>query len=163
MPDFRRILLLDRKTMKPSTSLIAALSALAMSAAICAPAAAQSSIQPGYWETTNQVTSPFPTKKVERRCIRPADVAKFMNGPSNHIYTCTYPTREIGGGKIRLAGSCKTRDGKPVPISGQGAFTADTFRLDARIETEFGGLTVPVRARTIARRIGDECPAEPAG
>jgi hypothetical protein len=134
---------------------------LIIALAVAAPALAQTAINPGYWETTNQVTSPFPTKKVERRCIRPAEVAKFMNGPSNHIYTCTYPVREIGDGQIRLAGSCKTRDGKPVPITGEGVFTADTFRLDARIETEFAGLTVPVRARTTARRLGDDCPTAP--
>lgn len=136
---------------------------LILIAALVSPATAlaQSAISPGYWETTNQVTSPFPTRKTERRCIRPAEVAKFMNGPSNHIYTCTYPTREVGGGRIRLAGSCKTRDGKPVPITGQGVFTADTFQLDARIETELGGLTVPVRARTTAKRLGDDCPATP--
>ena len=148
--------------MKAYLSLAAVHAVIGLSAA-CGPAAAQVTIQPGYWETTNQVTSPFPTKKVERRCIKPADVAKFMNGPSNHIYTCTYPTRDIGGGKIRLVGSCKTRDGKPVPISGEGVFTADTFRMDARIEAEFGGLTVPVRARTVARRLGDECPPDAPG
>ena len=134
---------------------------LILAMATAGPAWGQTAILPGYWETTNQVTSPFPTKKTERRCIRPEEVARFMNGPSNHIYTCTYPTRQIGGGKIRLAGNCKTRDGKPVPITGEGVFTADTLRLDARIETEFGGLTVPVRARTTARRLGDDCPAAP--
>jgi hypothetical protein len=133
-----------------------------VAAAIAAPAAAQTSIKPGYWETTSRVTSPFPTSKTERRCIKPADVAKFMDGPSNHIYTCTYPTREVGHGKIRLAGSCKSRDGKPVPISGEGTFTSDSFKLNARIETQFGGLTVPVRASTEARRLGDDCPADPA-
>ena len=40
---------------------------LAMAAA--GPAWGQTAILPGYWETTNQVTSPFPTKKTERRCI----------------------------------------------------------------------------------------------
>ncbi|MDB5461718.1 MAG: hypothetical protein JWP28_531 [Phenylobacterium sp.] len=134
--------------------------ALAMAAA--APAAAQDAITPGYWETTNQMISPLPSSKVERRCIKPADVAKFMQGPSNHIYTCTYPTREIGGGKIRLKGSCATKDGKPVPISGEGAFTGDTFRVDARIDTQLGGLSIPVRARTTAKRLGDTCPAETA-
>ena len=119
-----------------------------------------STIRPGYWETTNQVVSPFPSKKVEKRCVRPAEVAKFMNGPSNHIYTCTYPTRDIGAGKIRLAGSCKTRDGKPVPLTGEGAFTADTFSIEVRILPEIGGVTVPVRAKTVAKRIGDECPQE---
>ena len=130
-------------------------------AAGAALAAAPNAISPGYWQTTNQVVSPFPSRKVENRCIRPADVAKFMNGPGNHIYTCTYPTREIASGKIRLVGSCKTRDGKPVPLSGEGAFTADTFRMEVRIQPEIGGLTIPIRARTVAKRLGEECPAEP--
>ena len=127
------------------------------------PVAAQSGITPGYWETINQVISPFPTRKVEKRCIRPAEVAKFMQGPSNHIYTCTYPTRDVTGGKIHLVGSCKTRDGKPVPITSEGAYTGDTFRIDARIQTQIGGFTVPVHARTVARRLGDDCPTETSG
>jgi hypothetical protein len=145
------------------TSIAAALPILALAAlALAGPGAAQSAntVTPGYWETVNQVVSPFPSKKTEKRCVRPAEVAKFMNGPSNHIYTCTYPTRDIAGGKIRLAGSCKTRDGKPVPLVGEGVFTADTFSMEVLIRPEIGGVTVPVRARTIAKRIGDDCPAE---
>ena len=132
----------------------------AAGAATAAFALAPAAISPGYWQTTNQVISPFPSRKVENRCIRPADVAKFMNGPSNHIYICTYPTHDIASGKIKLAGSCKTRDGKPVPLTGEGAFTADTFRMEVRIQPEIGGLTIPIRARTVAKRLGDECPAE---
>src|SRR5690242_10836200 len=51
-------------------------------AAAAGPAAAQpESIAPGYWETTNQVVTPMRSTKVERRCILPKDVAKFMEGP----------------------------------------------------------------------------------
>ena len=123
---------------------------------------AQSAISPGYWETTSKVTSPFPTHKTERRCIKPADVAKFMEGKINHIYTCTYPTKEIGGGKMRLEGTCATRDGPPVPISGSGVFTSDSMHLEARIAPKIGGLVIPIRAVTDARRLGDDCPAETA-
>ena len=130
--------------------------------ALSSLAFAQTGVTPGYWETINQVLSPFPTRKVEKRCIKPADVAKFMQGPSNHIYTCTYPTREIAGGRIRLVGSCKTRDGKPVPVTGTGAYTGDTFRVDANIQAQIGGFTLPVHARTTARRLGDDCPADPS-
>lgn len=129
-------------------------------------AAAQSAISPGYWETTNKSTSPLPTSKTERRCIKPQDVAKFMEGKINHIYTCTYPTKEIGGGKIRLAGTCATRDGPAIPISGQGTYTSDTLHIEARASVQFGGLNVPVHASTDAKRIGDACPdpdAAPAG
>jgi hypothetical protein len=144
--------------MKPLPLILAALTV----AGPAAPAAAQDAISPGYWETINQVLSPLPSRKVEKRCIKAAEVAKFMLGPSNHIYTCTYPTREMGVGKIRLVGSCKTRDGKPVPLSGEGAFTSDTFRMDVRIQAELAGLTVPIHARTTASRLGDDCPVEAA-
>jgi hypothetical protein len=128
---------------------------------IAAPgsATAQSAISPGYWETTSRVTSPFPTKKTERRCIKPHDVAKFMEGKINHIYTCTYPTHEVGGGKIKLVGSCKTRDGEPIPITGEGVFSSDTLHLEARIVPQIGGLSIPVRASTDAKRLSDTCPA----
>jgi hypothetical protein len=125
-------------------------------------AAAQTTIQPGYWETTSQVTSPFPAKKTEQRCIRAEDVDKVIAGSPNHNYTCDYPTKEIGGGKIRLAGSCRTKTGDPVPISSSGVYTADSLELDATVRVKFGGLTVPVHARTTARRLGDTCPATAA-
>jgi hypothetical protein len=122
------------------------------------PADAQKAISPGYWETTSKVTSPFPTHKTERRCIKPADVAKFMEGKINHIYTCTYPVKEVGAGKIRLEGTCATRDGPAIPISGEGAFTSDTMHIEALIVPQIGGLSVPVRASTDAKRLGDACP-----
>jgi hypothetical protein len=133
--------------------------------AAASPAAAQNAISPGYWETTSKVTSPFPTKKTERRCIKPQDVAKFMEGKINHIYTCTYPTKHVAEGKIRLVGTCATRDGPAIPIHGEGAFTADTLHLDAQITPQFGGLNVPVHASTDARRLGETCPdpGSPAG
>ena len=130
-------------------------------AAVGAPAAAQpNAIAPGYWETTNEVVSPMHSSKVERRCIRPQDVAKFMEGPSNHIYHCTYPTRVVGEGTIRLKGSCATRDGPPIPISGQGTFTRDSFHMEAQFAAQLGPLNIPVHAVTDARRIGPDCPAE---
>jgi len=135
-----------------------------LAACLAAPgsAAAQSAISPGYWETTSKVTSPFPTKKTERRCIKPHDVTKFMEGKINHIYTCTYPTHEVGGGKIKLAGSCKTRDGAPIPITGEGTFSSDTLHLEARIAPQIGGMTISIRASTDAKRLGDTCPADAA-
>jgi hypothetical protein len=133
--------------------------------ALAGPAAAQKAISPGYWETISKVTSPFPDQKTERRCLRPTDVAKFMEGKINHIYTCTYPTKEIGAGKMRLEGTCATRDGPAIPISGQGTFTAESMHLEAKISVQFGGLSVPVHATTDARRLSETCPdpAAPAG
>jgi hypothetical protein len=129
---------------------------------VAAPALAQTAISPGYWETTSKVTSPFPTSKTERRCIKPADVAKFMEGKINHIYTCTYPTKEIGGGKILLEGTCATRDGPAIPISGSGTFSAEAMHIEARITPKVGGLSIPVKASTDAHRLGDACPESSA-
>jgi hypothetical protein len=133
-----------------------------LACALAAPAAAETPIAPGYWETTSQVVSPIPTKKTEKRCIREEDVEKFIGGAPNRHYTCTYPTREISGGKIRLVGSCKTKNSDPVPVTGEGTYTRDSLRLDARIRAKLGGITVPVHARTSGRRIADACPAEAA-
>ena len=126
-------------------------------------AMAQKAISPGYWETVSKVTAPFPTSKSEKRCIKPSDVAKFMEGKINHIYTCTYPTKEVGGGRIRLEGTCATRDGPAIPISGSGTYSTDTMHLEAKITPQIGGLSIPVKASTDARRLGDTCPEPAAG
>ena len=126
--------------------------------ALAGPACAQKAISPGYWETTSKVTAPIATQKTERRCIQPADVAKFMEGKINHIYKCTYPTKEVGAGKIKLQGSCATKDGPPVPISGTGTFTPDSMHIEARVVISLGGLNLPVHAETDAHRLGDTCP-----
>lgn len=141
----------------------AAVTAVLLALAASPSAAGEANaIAPGYWETTNQVLSPIRSSKVERRCIRPEEVAKFMEGPSNHIYRCTYPTRQVGRGVIRLKGSCTTKKGPPVPVSGEGRFTRDTFHMEARVAAQLGPMTVPIRAVTDARRLGDECPVAEA-
>ncbi len=137
---------------------LAALLAPSLAVLPAAATAQPNAISPGYWETKNQVVSPFPSSKVERRCIRPQDVAKFMEGPSNHIYHCTYPTRVIGPGTIRLKGACATKDGKPIPISGEGTFTEDSFHMDAHVSAQLGPMSVPVHAVTDAHRLGPDCP-----
>jgi hypothetical protein len=126
-----------------------------------AAAAPATPIQPGYWETTNRVLSPLPSKKVERRCISPADVDKFLSGPSNRHYTCTYPTRRIADGKILLKGTCVSKKGQKVAISGSGTYTYTAFTVTAQIQTDIGGIPIGGRAVSEARRIGDECPPEP--
>ena len=149
--------------MPPMKFAIPILLGAAALAGAAAAATAQTSIRPGYWETTSQIVSPFPTSKTEKRCIRPEDVEKVIAGSPNHNYTCTYPTKEIGAGKIKLAGSCKTKHDDPVPISTQGVYTPDTLRMDAYVKAKIAGLTVPVHARTTAKRIGDTCPETATG
>lgn len=132
---------------------------LALAAPAGALAAAQPPIQPGYWESTNKLLSPIRQTKVERRCITPADVDKFLAGPSNRHYKCTYPHKIIAGGKISLKGTCVSKKGRKVEVEGSGAYNPTSFNLTASIATEFLGLDIAGKASTEARRIGDVCPA----
>lgn len=129
-------------------------------AALAAPAFAADSILPGYWETTSRVTAPIASSTTEKRCIAPADVAKFMEGPSNRHYACTYPTREISGGKIVLKGQCVAKNGQQIAVQGQGDYTPTSFHLAAEIQTNFYGLTISGKADTDAKRLGDTCPPD---
>jgi hypothetical protein len=135
-------------------ALIAVVLALAVPAAHAAPA----TIQPGYWESTNRLLSPIKQSSTEKRCITPADVEKFMSGPSNRHYACSYPTKVFAGGQIRLKGSCVSKKGRKVAVQGQGAYTPTSFTLTAEIATEFLGLDITGKASTEARRIADVCP-----
>ena len=133
-----------------------ALTALLAVAPACALAA--QTIEPGYWESTNRLLSPIRQSKTERRCITPKDVDKFLAGPSNRHYACTYPTKVFAGGKITLKGTCVSKKGRKVAVKGSGAYTPTSFNLTAEIATEFLGLDITGKASTEARRIGDECP-----
>lgn len=139
-----------------------ALPFIALAAFLAGPVAAQELIKPGYWEMTNRITSPIKQTKVEKRCITPAEVTKFMSGPSNRLYTCTYPTRTFQNGQINLKGSCISKKGRQVAIQGQGTYTATTMTMTADIATELLGIEISGKARTDARRIADACPPKPA-
>lgn len=134
----------------PAVAITIALSALASTAVH-----AQDSILPGYWESTDR--SPVGVK-TERRCITPRDVAKFMMGPSNHIYACTYPHEAIGGGAIAFRGECVDRKGQRVELSGRGVYTHTTLKMTADVTIRLIGIPLSVSASTDAHRLGDTCP-----
>ena len=121
--------------------------------------AAPPPIQPGYWESTNRLISPIKQTSTEKRCITAADVEKFLSGPSNRHYACTYPTRVFSGGRIRLKGSCVSKTGHKMAVEGAGVYTPTSFNLTAEVAMVFLGLDIAGKASTEARRIGDVCPA----
>ncbi len=119
-------------------------------------------IQPGYWETVTTMTSPFHQEKSEQRCVKPADVLKFMQ-PCNHHYNCEYPTQEIADGHIMLKGQwVGVKDGQVIEVAGHGTYTHDTLHAEADMRTSFLGLPLSGHAVTDAHRISGECPAPPA-
>jgi hypothetical protein len=143
--------------MRPALPLLFALMPL-MGAALPPDA-----VRPGYWETTNKVLSPLPSSKTENRCVSAKEVARFMLGPSNHIYTCTYPSQTAAGGRISFSGHCESRKGRQVEISGQGDYSPTTLHLIVSFKTSMGILPVSGKASTDARRIGDVCPPAAVG
>jgi Protein of unknown function (DUF3617) len=123
--------------------------------AIAGGAPAQESILPGYWETTDHLLG---TSKIERRCILPKDIAKVMRGPSNHIYTCSYPQDSIADGRISFRGECVDKKGHRYGLSGQGVYTHTTLQMSAEVNGRLFGLPLSLGASTDAHRIGDVCP-----
>ena len=99
---------------------------------LTSPALAQdTTIQPGYWEVTNKVSAIVSQTKTERRCITPAEVSKFVMGPSNRHYKCDYPTRVFKDGKISLKGQCATKNGSKAALQATGTYSPTTFTMVA--------------------------------
>jgi hypothetical protein len=136
------------------------LCALVLAAAAATPALAADDgmILPGYWDVTNTVNAVVSKTTTEQRCISPAEVSKFMEGPSNRHYTCTYPTKVFKNGKITLKGQCVSKKSRVVQIQATGSYSPTTFKLVADVDTTLAGLNLGGRATTEAKRLGDTCP-----
>jgi len=112
-------------------------------------------ILPGYWEADVRFMG---TSKVERWCIAPKDISKFLSGPSNHIYHCVYPQNTVADGKMSFSGECRGGKGERIKLSGGGDYTPTTVhsRVDGRYM--LFGIPIPGSASTDAHRLGDVCP-----
>ena len=142
---------------KTALALISAVGVLA-----AAPAFAQEqTILPGYWDVTNKVSAIVSQTKTEKRCITPAEVSKFVMGPSNRHYKCDYPTRVFKDGKIRLKGACATKNGSKAALEATGTYSPTTFTMNAKISTTYAGVPLSANAITTAKRISETCPAAP--
>lgn len=130
---------------------------------LAVPASAQEqTILPGYWDVTNKVSAIVSQSKTERRCITPAEVSKFVMGPSNRHYKCDYPTRVFKNGKITLKGNCATKNGSKAAIEATGTYSPTTFTMVANISTTYAGVPLSAKATTTAKRISETCPVTPA-
>jgi hypothetical protein len=115
-------------------------------------------ILPGYWESTNTYNFFGDHTKVEKKCIKPADIEKFFSGPSNRHYKCNYPTRIVGDGKAVFKGQCVDKRGRKVDIQASGTYTLTSYHLDARLRTAIVGLPISATGSSIAKRISETCP-----
>ena len=86
-----------------------------------APAMArETTIQPGWWESSNTLNLVISNTERERRCITPADVDKILAGRINRHYTCTYPEKRVAGGKMFFKGTCVDKRGRTVNVTATG-------------------------------------------
>ena len=118
--------------------------------------AGQPAIAPGYWETRTdwlgQKGAP------DRLCIKPQDVARFLSGPSNHIYRCTYPVTTAAGGAISFEGTCADKKGQKIKLRGTGAYTAVSVHMTATGTAKMLGIALPGGASVDAHLISATCP-----
>lgn len=134
----------------------AALAAQAIVAATTAGAV--NTIRPGYWSTTNTVSSPIHTTKTENRCITPKAIQRFTTCYINHHYRCTCPDQSNADGRIIFRGDCVDAKGRHVEIDGEGAYTATTLRMSANGRAKFLGLWIPFATHTDSHWLSDTCP-----
>jgi hypothetical protein len=131
--------------------------ALALLAAPTFAAAEGYPINPGYWEvTTNWLGL---VKKTERWCVEPKAIPRFLAGPCNHIYHCTYPVQEFHDGKARFEGEIRGHD-ELYHVRGGGTYTATT--MDMSVTGAGHWHVVPIvgaQASMKAHFVAEACPA----
>jgi hypothetical protein len=114
-------------------------------------------IDPGYWEAHTTYLGLFGA--TDRWCVKPKDIAKFLSGPSNHIYRCTYPINTAGDGKLHFEGSCADKKGDlKIKLTGDGAYTPTTLKMSAWASGAYHGFPVAGGASADATFIADQCP-----
>ena len=140
-----------------------ALSALAAAVAVSAAAHAQPyPINPGYWEA--HTTFMGLLGSTDRYCIKPKDINKFLAGPSNHIYHCTYPDQVTADGRMHFKGSCVQKKHDKVmmviDLQGDGAYTPTTVHMKANGSTHWNGIPLSGSASVDGHFLSDDCPAD---
>ena len=140
----------------PRRTILALAAVPALAAAGPALAGSSHAVLPGWWEYTT--SSQFSADKVEHRCVKPDEIDKFVAGPSNHHYTCTYPTSELANGRAKFVGVCVSKHGTRYPVRWSGTYDAEHFKLNGTAMPTLIGLSIPVSASITAQRVSPTCP-----
>jgi hypothetical protein len=150
--------------MNRKPALLLAALATTGAAAMSTPVAAEGPypINPGYWEA--KTTFMGLISQTDRWCVKPKDIAKFLSGPSNHIYRCTYPINQVSGGRMHFDGTCiQTKHGQvrqTIKLHGDGEYTPTTMHMTASGKMTFLGMPVSGGASAQAHFISESCPAD---
>ncbi|QQQ17331.1 DUF3617 family protein [Brevundimonas vitis] len=134
--------------------LLAGAMMLAAPAASPQAQASRTEVLPGYWEYT---TSAVGVRDTEQKCVRPSEINRFFGGLSTRRWSCTYPTRVVGGGNARFEGVCTDRRGRQVRVRLNGTYQPESFRFTGGAQLARGTPYLP--ASITARRLNAVCPA----
>lgn len=142
-----------------------ALAASALALAVVAPLAASQArptaaapartILPGHWEYDYRI-GPIPAGG-ESKCLKPADVEQFSRGICTRKYRCDYTTNVVSDGKIRLKGTWTDKKDRVAPVTADGVYTPESFKLNIHMKTINGLALAGVMT---AKRVSAECPSE---
>jgi len=114
-------------------------------------------INPGYWEvTTNWLGL---VVKTERYCVEPKAIPRFLSGPCNHIYHCSYPVQDFHDGVAHFEGDIRGHD-ELYHVTGGGTYSPTT--MDFKMAGGGHWHIVPIvgaHASMRARFLDESCPA----
>ncbi len=146
-----------------STALAA--SALALSAGLAlggfslaqttARAPVKATILPGQWEYDYRIGLILVSS--ETKCLKPADAEQFSRGICTRKYRCDYTTNVVRDGKIALKGTWTDKKDRVSPVTADGTYTPESFKMDIHIKTISG---MPLAGSMTAKRLAAECPSE---
>jgi len=120
-----------------------------------AKAAASKTILPGHWEYGYRLAG-IPVSS-ETKCIKPADAEQFSRGVCTRKYRCDYTTNVVQNGKIQLKGTWTDKKDRVSPVSAEGVYTPESFKMDIHLKTISG---MSLAGTMTAKRLSADCPAE---
>lgn len=127
---------------------------VAAASRLAAPAT-KTTILPGHWEYDYRI-GPIPAGS-ETRCLKPADVEQFSRGICTRKYRCDYTTNVVQNGKIRLKGAWTDKKDRVAPVTAEGSYTPESFKLNIHLKTING---LPLAGTMTAKRLSAECPPD---
>lgn len=116
---------------------------------------AKTTILPGQWEYDYKIGL-IPVSS-ETKCLKPADAEQFSRGICTKRYRCEYTTNVVRDGKIQLKGTWTDKKDRVSPVTAEGAYTPESFKMDIHIKTISG---MPLAGSLNARRLSAECPSD---
>jgi hypothetical protein len=132
--------------------------ALAVLAAPALAGAQPYAINPGYWEVTTDWLGLV--TKTERYCVEPKAIPRFLAGPCNHIYHCTYPVQTFHDGHAHFEGEIRGHD-ELYHVHGGGTYSQTT--MDMHVTGQGHWHIVPIagaQASMKAHFLTEACPAD---